>query len=234
MAAFEEHILIIEDDLQTRRIIKSSLSAQGWSTVEAATAADGLKSFRIEHPHLVILDLGLPDMDGVAVVRAIRRHSDIPILILSARTLEQDKINALDAGADDYLTKPFGTGELQARIRALLRRRSGRLNEQRVFEIGNLKIDLISRQILREGVEVRLTPIEFNLLLILVRNAGMVVTHRQLLLQIWGPDHAEDVHYLRIYMGQLRHKLEADPARPRYLITEVGVGYRLMSFEATG
>ena len=224
-------ILIIEDDPQTRRFLKASLGGRGWGIREAETAALGLAAAKNNPPDLAIVDLGLPDMDGVALVRSLRLVSDLPILILSARSQERDKIEALDAGADDYLTKPFSTGELDARLRALLRRAAKTAVKGKVFAVGPLRIDLARRQVFKDGAEVRLTPIEYRLLALLVRQAGLVVTHRQLLKEVWGPEHVHDSHYLRIYMGQLRHKLEADPARPRHLVTEVGVGYRLVGGE---
>ncbi|OQW77516.1 MAG: DNA-binding response regulator [Proteobacteria bacterium ST_bin11] len=220
-------ILIIEDDVQTRRFLKSSLSHRGWSTLEADCGRSGLAMLTNERPDLVILDLGLPDMDGIAVTRRLRQLSDLPILILSARSQEQNKIMALDAGADDYLTKPFGSGELHARLQALMRRVTRSLSNQEVFETGQLKVDLTRRKVFVADNEVRITPIEYRLLGILIRHAGVVVTHRQLLQEVWGVEHIHDQHYLRIYMGQLRHKLEINPARPRYLLTEVGVGYRM-------
>ena len=175
----------------------------------------------------MILDLGLPDMDGIAVTRRLRQLSDVPILILSARSQEQNKIAALDAGADDYLTKPFGSGELHARLQALMRRVARSNTNAEIFQTGQLGGDLTRRKVSIAGNEVRITPIEFRLLSILIRHAGVVVTHRQLLAEVWGAEHIHDQHYLRIYMGQLRHKLEVNPARPRYLLTEIGVGYRL-------
>jgi two-component system KDP operon response regulator KdpE len=220
-------ILIIEDDTQTRRFLKSSLSHRGWRTVEADCGKTGLALLSKENPDLVILDLGLPDMDGITVTRRLRQLSDLPILILSARSQEQNKIVALDAGADDYLTKPFGSGELHARLQALLRRVSRSFSSIEIFATGDLKVDLVRRKVYLSNQEVRITPIEYRLLTILVRHAGVVVTHRQLLQEVWGPEHIQDQHYLRVYMGQLRHKLEANPARPRYLLTEMGVGYRL-------
>lgn len=220
-------ILIIEDDVQTRRLLKSSLNHRGWRTVEADCGKTGLAMLTSENPDLVILDLGLPDMDGITLTRRLRQLSDLPILILSARSQEQNKIAALDAGADDYLTKPFGSGELHARLQALLRRVSRILSAMEVFETGQLKVDLARRKVFMANNEVRITPIEYRLLTILIRHGGAVVTHRQLLQEVWGTEHIHDQHYLRIYMGQLRHKLEANPARPRYLLTEVGVGYRL-------
>jgi two-component system KDP operon response regulator KdpE len=225
-------ILIIEDDPQTRRFLKAGLGGRGWEIYEAETGAQGLASAKNQPPELAIVDLGLPDMDGVSLVRSLRLMSDMPILILSARSQESDKIAALDAGADDYLTKPFSTGELDARLRALLRRVARIAAKTKIFTVGPLQIDLARRQVFKQGVEVRLSPIEYRLLVLLVRQAGLVVTHRQMLKEVWGPEHVYDSHYLRIYMGQLRHKLEADPARPRYLVTEVGVGYRLVGGES--
>lgn len=220
-------ILIIEDDTQTRRFLKTSLSHRGWSTLEADCGKSGLSLLVGDNPDLVILDLGLPDIDGITITRRLRQLSDLPILVLSARSQEQNKIMALDAGADDYLTKPFGSGELHARLQALMRRVTRSLGNQEIFETGQLRVDLTRRKVSVSGNEVRITPIEFRLMGILIRHAGLVVTHRQLLQEVWGAEHIGDQHYLRIYMGQLRHKLEINPARPRYLLTEVGVGYRL-------
>jgi len=179
----------------------------------------------------LILDLGLPDMDGVAVIQRLREWSSLPIIVLTARGLERDKIQAIDAGADDYVTKPFGVGELLARLRVALRRaaKSPQDTGDAVFTAGNLKVDLLRRQVFVGEQEVHLTPIEYRLLSVLVQHAGKVLTHRQLLKEVWGPSHIEQTHYLRIYMAQLRHKLEADPTRPRFLLTEAGVGYRLKS-----
>ena len=224
-------VLIIEDDPQTRRFLKASLGGRGWIIQEAETGAQGLAKTKAEPPDLAIVDLGLPDMDGVSLVRSLRLISDMPMLILSARSQERDKIEALDAGADDYLTKPFSTGELDARLRALLRRTLKVAAKREVFVLGSLKIDLLRRKVFKADAEVSLTPIEYRLLALLVRQAGLVVTHRQILKEVWGPEHVHDSHYLRIYMGQLRHKLEDDPARPQYLLTEVGVGYRLCEGE---
>ncbi len=223
----EPLILLIEDDSQTRRFLKSSLSNRGWRIIEADCGKTGLALLKSDHPDCVILDLGLPDMDGISVTRRLRQLSDLPVLVLSARSQEQNKIMALDAGADDYLTKPFGSGELQARLQALLRRVSRSIGNFESFETGQLRVDLARRKVFIAENEVRITPIEYRLLSILIRHAGLVVTHRQLLTEVWGAEHIHDQHYLRIYMGQLRHKLEINPARPRYLLTEVGVGYRL-------
>lgn len=220
-------LLIIEDDPQTRRFLTSSLHQRGWRIIEAENGKTGLLKLKTEQPDLIILDLGLPDIDGISLTKRIRHYADLPILILSARSQEQNKIMALDAGADDYLTKPFSTGELQARLQALLRRINRINNSNDLFQSGDLKVDLARRKVFMAGNEVRITPIEYRLLNILIRHADLVVTHRQLLQEVWGVEHIHDHHYLRIYMGQLRHKLEVNPARPRYLLTEVGVGYRL-------
>lgn len=220
-------ILLIEDDTQTRRFLRSSLNNRGWRIIEADNGKLGLALVKTEAPDLVILDLGLPDMDGISVTRRLRQLSDLPVLVLSARSQEQNKIMALDAGADDYLTKPFGSGELHARLQALLRRVIRGVSIRESFETGQLRVDLSRRKVYVAENEVRITPIEYRLLSILVRHAGLVVTHRQLLSEVWGVEHIHDQHYLRIYMGQLRHKLEVNPARPRYLLTEAGVGYRL-------
>jgi two-component system, OmpR family, KDP operon response regulator KdpE len=222
-------LLVIEDDPQIRRFLRSGLSAEPLRIFEAETGADGLVEAATRKPDLIILDLGLPDADGVDVVRRLREWYARPIIILSARSNEQEKIKALDAGADDYLTKPFGIGELMARIRVALRRSaSGSAPTATTFEFGDVSIDLAARRVFRAGAEVHLTPNEYRLLTTLARHPGKVCTHRQLLTEVWGPGHVERGHYLRIYMGQLRHKLEFDPANPRHLRTEVGVGYRLL------
>jgi two-component system KDP operon response regulator KdpE len=196
---------------------------------EAVTGKQGLTEAATRKPDLIILDLGLPDMDGVEVVKGVRSWSSVPIVILSARSQESDKISALDAGADDYLVKPFGVGELLARIRVALRHVSNSPDweEEGVFSVGELKVDMIHRKITVSDAEVHLTPIEYRLLTVLIKHAGKVLTHQLLLKEVWGPNYVERAHYLRIYMGTLRHKLEKDPARPRFLLTEVGVGYRL-------
>ena len=222
-------ILIIEDELPIRRFLHAALTASDYRWIEAGTAGDGLAQAALRQPDLVILDLGLPDMDGLEVIRQLRGWSAIPIIVLSARQQEGDKVLALDAGADDYLTKPFGVAELLARLRVALRHasRSGSASDSPVFEVGDLHVDLALRQVFVAGAEVHLTPIEFKLLATLVQHAGKVLTHRQLLRAVWGPGYAEESHYLRVFVAQLRRKIEADPARPRYLITEPGVGYRL-------
>jgi two-component system KDP operon response regulator KdpE len=221
-------ILVIEDELPIRRFLRTALSNHGYQITETGTAKEGLAEATTRQPDLIILDLGLPDQDGLEVIRQLREWTTLPIIILSARGLESDKVVALDMGADDYLTKPFGVGELMARIRVVLRHTAnvGEKDEP-VFATGDLKVDLSKRQVCIGDDEIHLTPIEYKLLTTLVRYAGKVVTHRQLLNQVWGPAYAEESQYLRVYMTQLRHKIEADPARPRYLTTELGVGYRL-------
>lgn len=226
MLSASPKILLIEDDLQTRRFLKSNLNHRGWNVTDTDSGKTGLAILKNEAIDLLILDLGLPDMDGILIIKRLRQFSDLPVLVLSARSLEQSKIMALDAGADDYLTKPFGIGELNSRLQALLRRIT-KTSHQELFETGELKIDLGKRKVFIAQQEIKITPIEYRILSILVQHAGLVVTHRQLLKEIWGAEHLEDHHYLRIYMRQLRHKLEVNPARPRYLLTETGVGYRL-------
>jgi two-component system KDP operon response regulator KdpE len=227
-------ILVVEDDLQTRRFLKANLSRRGWGIIEAENGRAGLARVKDEQPDLIILDLGLPDIGGVVMVSRLRQFSDAPILVLSARSQEQDKIGALEAGADDYLTKPFSTGELNARLQALLRRTMKALTADDVFVTGELTVNLAERKVFITGDEIHLTPIEYRILTLLVRYAGLVVTHSHLLKEIWGGEHLHDSHYLRIYMGHLRHKLEANPARPKYLLTEIGVGYRLVENQKIG
>lgn len=225
-------VLVIEDELSVRRFLRASLEGNGYRIVESTTGRDGLTQAATRSPDLVLLDLGLPDVDGIEITTRVREWSQVPIIVLSARGREQDKVSALDAGANDYLTKPFGTDELMARMRVALRARNqvaGPGSGEPVFETGELRVDLHLRVVTVAGGEVHLTPTEYNLLAVLVRNAGRVVTHRQLLRETWGPASSEQTQYLRVYMGQLRHKLEKDPARPRYLLTEPGVGYRLKS-----
>jgi two-component system KDP operon response regulator KdpE len=221
-------VLVVEDEVQVMRFLRVTLAAYGYRVVEASTGQQGLAEAATRLPELIVLDLGLPDMDGVEVARRIRAWSTTPIIVLSARGKERDKIEALDAGADDYLTKPFGVGELLARMRVALRNaaRLGVSSGEPVFEVGELRVDLAARRVSMGPKEVRLTRTQFNLLAMLVKHAGKVVTHRQLLRDVWGPG-ATESHYVRVYMGQLRHKLETDPAQPQYLLTETGVGYRL-------
>jgi two-component system KDP operon response regulator KdpE len=218
---------IIEDDPQIRRFLRTALDVHGFVTFEAETGRQGLTMAATHKPDLIILDLGLPDMDGVEVVAGLRKWMAQPVIILSARDTERDKVTALDAGADDYLTKPFGTDELLARIRVALRRASRDREQEAVFVSGPIKVDLGRRQVFRNGDDVHLTPIEYRLLALLVQEAGRVLTQRHLLTAVWGPSHVEHSHYLRVYMKALRQKLEDDPARPEMLLTEAGVGYRL-------
>jgi two-component system, OmpR family, KDP operon response regulator KdpE len=221
-------VLLIEDEAQMRRFLRASLAAHGYRLMEVSTATEGLAQGKAYNPDIVLLDLGLPDLDGIDVVRGFRQWSQAPIVVISARGQEQDKIAALDGGADDYLTKPFGVGELLARMRVALRHAERLRHEaESVFVAGDLTVDLARRVVTRAGEDVHLTPIEYKLLAVLVKHAGMVLTHRQLLKEVWGPSHVEQTQYLRVYMVQLRHKLEREPARPRWLVTEPGVGYRL-------
>jgi len=220
-------VLLIEDEPQIRRFLRTVLPERGFVLFEADTGKQGLVEAAVRKPDVVILDLGLPDLDGVELVKRLREWSTVPVIVLSARAQESDKVAALDAGADDYLTKPFGVGELLARLRVALRHAARGADGSQVFEAGPLKVDLSARRVDLGGREVHLTPIEYRLLTVLIKHAGKVLTHRHLLKEVWGPSHVEDAHYLRIYMAQLRRKLEEDPTRPRYLLTEPGVGYRL-------
>jgi len=224
-------ILLIEDEQEIRRFLRVSLVGQGYRLVESVTGRDGVMQAASQQPDLMILDLGLPDIDGMEVIRQVREWSQMPIVILSARGQEHQKVEALDAGADDYLTKPFSVGELVARLRVALRHaaQEGGEAKEPVFVSGELRVDLVRRQVFVGVAEIHLTPIEYRLLTTLVKHAGKVITHRQLLKEVWGPGNAEETHYLRVYMAQLRRKLEADPARPQFLLTEPGVGYRLAS-----
>ncbi len=222
-------ILVVEDEEQIRRFIVSTLEQAGFAAHVAENGRRGLIEAGTRQPNVLILDLGLPDMDGIEVIQAIRAWSAVPIVALSARTLEAEKVRALDAGADDFISKPFGSSELIARIKAQLRRnaRNSANNNEGIFEFGEIKVDLPRHKVWRQQEPVQLTPIEFRLLTVLISNAGCVITQRQLLKEVWGPSHIESGHYVRIYMGHLRQKLEVDPAQPQYLITETGVGYRL-------
>ena len=221
-------VLVVDDEPQVRRFLRATLPHHGYRVIEAATGEDGLREAATRTPDLILLDLGLPDLDGVEVTRRLREWSTVPVIVLSARGQESDKIEALDAGADDYLTKPFGIGELLARHPRRAAARGTRTRAASpVFESGDLRVDLGTRRVFSRGEEVRLTRTEYRLLALLVQHAGKVLTHRQLLKDVWGPGSVGESHYLRVYMGQLRHKLEADPARPRHLVTEIGVGYRL-------
>jgi two-component system, OmpR family, KDP operon response regulator KdpE len=227
----QSRILVVDDEPQIQRFLKPSLTAAGYEVVEAGTGAEALKAVATQAPDLVILDLGLPDMDGKEVIASLRGWSDIPIVILSARDRESEKIAALDLGADDYVEKPFGIGELTARIRTALRHRGRRDAIPTVMEIDGLTIDPVKRLVSRAGKTVHLTPKEYDLLLLLARHAGRVVTHRTLLTSVWGPAHGDDLHYLRVFIGQLRQKIELDPTQPQIVRTEAGVGYRMAEQE---
>jgi len=223
-------VVVVEDEAQIRHFVKVALESEGCQVFEAETAQRGVIDSGTRRPDLVVLDLGLPDRDGMEVIRELRAWSDVPIIVLSARTAESGKIAALDAGADDYLTKPFGAGELLARVRTQLRRRH-RVSStgQSLVEFGSIRLDLGKRMVWRNGELLHLTPIEYRLLAFLVSHPDCVLTHRQLLKGVWGPSHVDDAHYVRIYMGHLRRKIEDDPARPVHLLTESGVGYRFSS-----
>ena len=222
------NILVIEDDAQIRRFIETTLSAQAWKVFEADTLKQGLVEAGTRKPDVVILDLGLPDGSGMDFIREFRCWSSVPVIVLSARTEETDKVAALDAGADDYLTKPFGVAELLARIRANARRQLASQENVKVFSFGDVGVDHEKRIVSKAGREIHLTPIEYRLLSVLIANAGRVMTQRQLLREVWGPTHSEHSHYLRIYMGHLRQKLEDEPAQPKHILTETAVGYRLV------
>jgi two-component system KDP operon response regulator KdpE len=222
--------LVLEDEREIRLFVRNSLEAEGWQVVEAETIRQGLVEAGTRRPDLVIADLGLPDGDGVDFIRELRTWSGVPIIVLSARSHEVEKVAALDAGADDYITKPFGVAELLARTRANMRRvRASRAEADAVFRFGTVEVDLAARIVKQRGVEVHLTPIEYRLLGVLITNAGRVLTHPYLLRQVWGPTQSQSTHYLRVYMGNLRQKLEDDSAQPRHIVTETGVGYRLIA-----
>jgi len=222
--------LVLEDEREIRLFVRSSLQAEGWQVVEAGTIKQGLVEAGTRRPDLVIADLGLPDGDGVDFIRQLRTWSGVPIIVLSARTHESEKVTALDAGADDFITKPFGVAELLARTRANLRRvHAGRAAPDSTFRFGDVEVDLAARVVRKRGAEVHLTPIEYRLLGVLIANVGRVLTHPHLLREVWGPTHAQSTHYLRVYMGNLRQKLEDDSAQPRHIVTETGVGYRLLA-----
>jgi two-component system KDP operon response regulator KdpE len=224
----EPTVVLIEDEPQIRRFLRATLTSQGYRLYEATTGADGLVEVGCRQPDVVILDLGLPDMDGLDVIRTLRGWTTVPIVVLSARGQERDKVIALDAGADDYVSKPFAAGELLARIRVALRHLAGALHQDDdpTFTVGEIRVHRLRRQVFVGEREVHLTPIEYKLFSTLIRYAGKVVTHQQLLREVWGPS-TDQSHYVRVYMAHLRQKLETEPARPRYLLTESGVGYRL-------
>ena len=228
MTASGPLVLVVDDELQMRRFLRASLSSQDFKVLEASSASEALTLLSTHNPELILLDLGLPDRDGVVWTRSVREWSQTPIIVISARGQEGDKVKALDAGADDYLTKPFGANELLARMRVALRHASRTTAaEGPVLDLGRLCVDLARREVLVDGRSLRLTPIEYRILSLLARNAGKVLTHSHILREVWGPAHTQQTHYLRVYMAQLRHKLERDPTRPRTLTTEPGVGYRL-------
>ncbi len=222
-------ILVIEDEQPIRRFLRASLTAEGYRVDEAESGQQGLRLAAQHPPDLVILDLGLPDIDGQEVLRSLREWLKAPVVVLSARGQESQKVEALDYGADDYVTKPFGVAELLARLRAALRHVAGGTDESPLFAVDELQVDLAARRVMVAGKEVHLTPLEYKLLATLIKHAGKVLTHRFLLKEVWGPGHAEETHSLRVFMANLRRKLEFDPAQPRYLLTEPSVGYRLAS-----
>jgi two-component system, OmpR family, KDP operon response regulator KdpE len=220
-------VLVIEDEAPMRRFLRASLTSSGYQVLEASSASDGLAQAAAYNPDLVLLDLGLPDQDGLEVTERLREWAKMPIIVISARGRDEDKVKALDAGADDYVTKPFSVSELHARIRAALRRTATTETGESRFSAGDIKVDLARREVTVGGQQIHVTPIEYKLLTTLIKHAGRVVTHRQLLQEVWGPNSGDQTQYLRVYMAQLRHKLEHNPSRPQYLLTEPGVGYRL-------
>ena len=222
-------VLVVDDDRAIRRFLRTSLTAHGYVVLEAENGQLALQQVMAHRPEIIILDLGLPDLDGIEVTRQLREWTEIPIIILSVREHEEDKIAALDAGADDYLTKPFGVGELMARLRVALRHAVSQTDEPAVFTLGDLKVDLTRRVVEVKDQEVQLTPTEYTLLRVLIRHAGKVLTHHQLLREVWGPGYEQEKHLVRVNISNLRSKLEAEPARPQYILTEPGVGYRLRS-----
>lgn len=220
-------VLVVDDEPQILRFLRPSLGAAGYDVMVASTGAEALRLSATQSPSVIVLDLGLPDMDGKEVLRQLRQWSKTPVVVLSARDREAEKIAALDLGADDYVNKPFGIGELMARLRTAVRHAAQQAGERLKFSAGKLVVDIATREVAIDGDPVKLTPKEFDLLALLVRNAGRVVTHRQLLTSVWGPAHADDLHYLRVFVGQLRQKLEPVPSAPRVIVTEPGIGYRL-------
>lgn len=222
-------VLVVEDEPQMRKFIRASLTSHGYRVLEAEKASEAIALLTSHNPELLLLDLGLPDGDGIELARQVREFSRVPIIVLSARGREDDKVSALDAGADDYLTKPFGVNELLARMRVALRhaQRGDPAPAPQALEFGDLRLDLVRRQVFRGAEELHLTPIEYKLLSLFAQNAGKVLTHRHILKEVWGPSYASQTHYVRVHMAELRKKIEADPARPQLLVTEPGVGYRL-------
>lgn len=230
MSEAGQRVLVVDDESAIRRYLRAALSAQGFTVYEAASGAEAVNAVLKDRPDIIILDLGLPDFDGIEVTRRLREWSQTPIIILSVREAENDKIAALDAGADDYLTKPFGTGELMARMRVAIRRIASKPDEP-VLQVDNLKMDISRRSVTVDNKEISLTPTEYDILRLLLQNSGKVLTHRQLLRQVWGTAYESEMHLLRVNISNLRRKIEPDPARPHYLITEAGVGYRLRAVE---
>jgi two-component system KDP operon response regulator KdpE len=228
MTDFNQRILVVDDEAPIRRYLRAALSGQGFSVYEAANGQEALNAVISDRPDIIILDLGLPDIDGIEVTRRLREWSQIPIIILSVREAEQDKIAALDAGADDYLTKPFGTGELMARMRVVMRRLTS-TTDQPILQVDELQMDLSRRVVTVKGAEISLTPTEYDILRLLMQNTGKVITHHHLLRQVWGTAYESEMHILRVNISNLRRKIEPDPARPTYIHTEPGVGYRLRS-----
>lgn len=220
-------VLLVEDEAQMLRFLRITIKGHGYKLIEAETAKDGLMQAAMRNPDIILLDLGLPDMDGIEVIKQLRGWNSASIIVISAREQEEDKIKALDMGADDYLTKPFSAGELLARIRVALRHKTAAAQGQHIFTVYDLKVDLSTRQVYINDEEIHLTPIEYNLLTVLIKNAGKVVTHSHLLKEVWGVNYANQTQYLRVYMAQLRRKLEANPARPKFLVNEPAIGYRL-------
>ncbi len=227
MTAAPIRVLVVDDEPQIRRFLRTSLSVHDYAVSEAASGQEALRAVAVEKPDLIVLDLGLPDMDGTEIIRKLREWSLVPIIVLTVRNREADKVAALDSGADDYLTKPFGMAELMARIRAALRHRIQDGGSPALYRATGMSVDLVKRLVLRNGDEVKLSPREYDLLRLLVTHAGRVLTHQHILREVWGPAHIGDTQYLRVYIGQLRQKLEADPAQPTLIRTEPGVGYRL-------
>jgi two-component system KDP operon response regulator KdpE len=225
------HILVVDDERAIRRFLRASLTTHGHTVIEAASGAEALEAVIDHHPDIIFLDLGLPDMDGIEVTRRLREWTQTPVIVLSVRDRETDKIAALDAGADDYLTKPFGMGELMARVRGVLRRSLAGAAGEPVFISNDLQVDLAHRRVLKDNQETALTPTEYEILRVLVQNAGKVMTHRQIILKVWGGGYEDEAHLLRVNISNLRRKIETDPTRPEHILTEPGVGYRLRVVE---
>jgi two-component system KDP operon response regulator KdpE len=225
------HILVVDDERAIRRFLRASLTTHGHTVIEAATGAEALEAVVAHHPDVIFLDLGLPDLDGIEVTRRLREWTQTPVIVLSVRDRETDKIEALDAGADDYLTKPFGMGELMARVRGVLRRSLAGAAGEPMFISNDLQVDLAHRRVLKDNKETALTPTEYEILRVLVQNAGKVMTHRQIILKVWGGGYEDEAHLLRVNISNLRRKIETDPTRPEHILTEPGVGYRLRVVE---